>query len=179
MHAASQPPQPHAEGPQSAVMHRLGMLELLMSYSATTAGAALHALGQPTGHADDASSQCCEDRPRRGAKRSADSSCDDSGMPGGAKRARRKYAYIEVHISNSANAPKPAAHPGVSMSLNMSSCRFRVPCNCLNAVPAMHRRCPNDCQKSQQIAYAHPMVAGSIRNFRFPSVSNSQAMSSP
>lgn len=114
VHAASQPLQPQAEGPQSAVMHRLGMLELLMSHSAMTAGAALHALGQPTGHADDASSQCCEERPRWGAKRSAESSCDDSGAPGGAKRARRNYAYIEVHISNSANAPKPAAHPAVS-----------------------------------------------------------------
>ena len=120
VHAASQPPQPHAEGPQSPVMHRLGMLELLMSYSAATAGAALQALGQPMGHADDASSQCCEERPRRGLKRSAESSCDDSGMPGGAKRARRNYAYIEVHISNSANAPKPAAHPAVSMRLNPS-----------------------------------------------------------
>ena len=86
-----------------------------MSHSAMTAGAALHALGQPTGHADDASSQCCEERPHRGCKRSAESSCDDSGAPGGAKRARRNYAYIEVHISNSANAPKPAAHPAVSM----------------------------------------------------------------
>ena len=113
VHAASQPPQPHAEGPQSAIMHRLGMLELLLSYSAMSAATALHALEQPAGHADDASSQCCEERPRRRAKRSADSSCDDSGLPG-AKRARN-YAYIEVHVSNSASAPKPAAHPEVSM----------------------------------------------------------------
>ena len=113
VHAASQPPQPHVEGPQSAIMHRLGMLELLLSYSAMSAGTALHALGQPTGHADDASSQCCEKRPRRGAKRSADSSGDDSGLPG-AKRARN-YAYIEVHVSNSANGPKPATQLRVSV----------------------------------------------------------------
>ena len=115
-----------------------------MSYSATTAGAALHALGQPTGHADDASSQCCEERPRRGSKRSAESSCDDSGMPGGAKRARRNVAYIEVHISNSANAPKPAAHSGVSMRFKTSCSQFNEPCSYLDALHVMYQHFPGD-----------------------------------
>ena len=113
MHAASQPPQPLAEGPQSAIMHRVGMLELL-SYSTMTAHTAVHALGQQMAHVDDASSQCCGERPRTGAKRAADSSGDDSGPPM-AKRARN-YAYIEVHVSNSANARKPAELPEVSMT---------------------------------------------------------------
>ena len=130
VHAASQPPPPHAEGPQSAIMHRLGMLELLMTYSAMPAGTAP---GQLAGHADDASSQCCEERSRRGGKRSADSSCDDSGLPVGAKRARRNYAYIEVHISNSAKDPKPAAQPGVSRRLQDTWSQFGISCNHLDA----------------------------------------------
>ena len=135
-----------------------------MSYSAATAGAALQALGQPTGHADDASSQCCEERPRRGLKRSAESSCDDSGMPGGAKRARRNYAYIEVHISNSANAPKPAAHPAVSMRLNPLCSYIAVPCNYLGALPVMHWHCPDDCHEADRLRILMSMVGNSSKS---------------
>ncbi len=93
------------------LMHRLGMLELLLGSSVMSAGAGgpLHTAEQPANHADDATSQCCESRPHRESKRAAYSSDDDVAQPG-AKRMR-KYAYIEVHISNSPNAHKPACQP--------------------------------------------------------------------
>ena len=93
--------------------HRLGMLELLMGNSVMSAGAGgpLHAAEQPANYADDASSQCCESRSHRESKRAAYSSDDDVAQPG-AKRMR-KYAYIEVHVSNSPNSHKPACHPQV------------------------------------------------------------------
>ena len=88
------------------MLHRLGLMELLMHYSAmsTNTSAPMHhhaAPEQPPAvHVDDASSQCCESRPRRRAKRSR-----DDVRQQGTKRLRN-YALIEVHVSNSAGPRK-------------------------------------------------------------------------
>ena len=129
VHAASQPPQPHAEGQQAWMLHRLGLMELLMhSAMSTDTLASMHhhaAPEQPPAvHVDDASSQCCEFRPRRRTKRSRGVTWQQ-----GAKRARN-YALIEIHVSSSAGPRKvnPPNMCGIIRNIHCLSLRLASRC---------------------------------------------------